>query len=125
MKTLKTTFAVILFFIASNNLIAQEEMVAKEESKVEMAKNFKLTVEKLTLTPEQQTSFKEIALKFGQKMKAIKTSDSDKKTKRQELKSLKTEKDAEIKSLLSEEQFKKYLEMQSERREKIKENRKK
>lgn len=125
MKTLKTTFAVILFFIASNNLIAQEEMVAKEESKVEMAKNFKLTVEKLALTPKQQTSFKEIALKFGQKMKAIKTSDSDKKTKRQELKSLKTEKDAEIKSLLSEEQFKKYLEMQSERREKIKENRKK
>jgi hypothetical protein len=120
MKNLKITFAIIVFSLVSNTIVAQEQKLEKEDRKIEMAKQFKIAKEKLALTPDQEIKFKEISLKFGDKIKEIRNSDEDKKTKFKQLKEIKSQKDAEMKAFLSESQFKTYLELLEERHDRMK-----
>ena len=120
MKKLKITFAVLFCILVSNAIVAQEQKSENEDRKVEMAKQFKLAKEKLALSPEQETKFKEISLKYSEKSKSIKNSDIDKSVKRKEMIQLKSEKNEEIKAFLSETQFKTYLELQKEKRDRMK-----
>ena len=120
MKNLKITFAIILFSLVSNSIVAQEQKLEKEDRKVEMAKQFKIDKEKLALTPDQEIKFKEISKKYGDKIKEIRNSDADKKDKFKQMKELKSQKDAEMNAFLSESQFKTYLELKEERHDRMK-----
>ncbi len=120
MKNLKITFAIIVFSLVSNTIVAQEQKLENEERKIEMAKKYRIAKEKLELTPDQEIKYKEITVKFGDKVKEIKNSDGDKKTKFKQLKELKSQKDAEMKAFLSESQFKTYLELKEERHDRMK-----
>ncbi len=121
MKKLKITIATVLLSMIGNLTIAQESSKMNVENKVEMAKQFKFAKEKLALSPEQETKFKEISLKYSEKFKSIKNSDKDKSVNRKEMKQLKSEKDSEMKAFLSESQFITYIKLQEERKDRIKE----
>ncbi len=125
MNKLKITIATVLLSMIGNLAIAQETPEMNVDNKIEMAKQFKLAKEKLSLTPEQESKFKEIALKYAEKFKAIKNSETEKRAKHKEMKQLKSEKDLEMKAFLSESQFKTYQELQQERKERMKDRKKK
>lgn len=120
MKHLKTAFAMLTFTLISNAIVAQETTPSPEEQKVEMAKQFKIAKEKLSLTPDQEIKFKEISKKYASKGKIIKDGEGDKKAKHKLLLELKSQRNAEMKTILSEAQFKTYLQLKDERRERMK-----
>ncbi len=120
MKNLKITLAVVLFSLVSTSVVAQERKLEKEETKVENAKHFKITKEKLALTKDEEVKFKEISKKYGDKIKEIRNSDADKSVKFKQLKELKSQKDEEMKAFLSESQFKTYLELKEEKHNRMK-----
>ncbi len=124
MKNLKITLAVVLFSLVSNTIFAQEQKLENEDAKVEMAKQFKIAKEKLALTPDQEIKYKEISKKYGDKVKEIRNSAADKSVKFKHIKELKSQKDAEMKTFLSESQFKTYLELREERHNKMKDKKK-
>ena len=121
MKNLK--FALIITFLLSlnSNVISAQE----NDKKAEIVAEMKMAKEKLALSDTQEITFKEITKKYGLKMKAIKDSDVDKRDKFKSMKSIRSEKNAEMKTLLSEEQYKAYIESQEERKAKMKDQKNK
>lgn len=125
MKNLKFTLALIIgLAISSNTIQAQTKPAMPEERKAEMANQLKMDKEKLALTKEQEASYMEISKKYGEKLKSLRGNEEERKAKMKEVKDLRDQKDAEMKVLLSEDQFKKYKEIQEERKEKMKGRRK-
>jgi hypothetical protein len=125
MKNLKFSILIILlvvFFSATTN--AQTENSMSEDQKEEMLQQMKISKERLALTATQEPTFREITKKYALKMKELKTSNEGKKDKFQKMKAIKNEKNAEMKTLLSDEQYKTYLTLQEERKEKMKERKK-
>lgn len=121
MKNLKITlFLTILFSINCTLLQAQQN-----DKKAEMIAEMKVAKEKLALSDTQEITFKEVTKKYGLKMKNVKDSDASKRDKFKNIKSLRDEKNAEMKTLLSEEQYKAYLELQEERMAKMKDRKNK
>ena len=121
MKNLK--FSLIIAFllsINSNTINAQEN-----DKKADVVAEMKIAKEKLALSESQEITFKEITKKYGLKMKAVKDSDEPKRNKFKSMKSIKEDKNAEMKTLLSDEQYKVYIELQEERIAKMKENKRK
>ena len=78
----------------------------------------------MELTPEQEISFKAINQKYAAEMKGLRQTE-DRRDKREKGKDLRNRKNEEIKEILSEKQFQTYLEIQKERKWKIKEKRNK
>lgn len=116
--------AATTFFLAAGNLQAQERKVLSEEEREEIVENAKINLEKLALTDGQKPSYKAINQKYAEKLKTLKLSEEDRRTKLKAAKAIQEEKNAEMKTLLNEAQYKTYLEMQAERRNKLKERRK-
>ena len=79
----------------------------------------------LHLSEEQKPKFKEITKKYAKQMKAVKDSGARPMRKYRKVKSIREDKNAEMKSLLSQDQYKVYLEKQEEMTKKMKERRKK
>ena len=124
MKKLKITVATALFaLLFSSNVHAQLPMQDAPNKKAEMAAQFKQDREKLGLNPEQETKFKEISMRYGQKMKALKSAEGDKKSKFGQFKELRDAKNTEVKALLNADQFNTYMKIQDERKAMRKENR--
>lgn len=112
MKNFKLSLIIsFLFALNSNAIIAQET-----DKKEEMIEQLKIAKEQLSLSEKQELSFREITKKYAIKLKEIKNNDSNKQDKMKMLKESRTAKDAEIKLLLTEEQYDKYLQMLEERR---------
>lgn len=119
MKNIKILFAAAVFLIAfSNSAQAQEKEVSKEK-KMELFRQYKENHARLNLTPEQQQPYKAIVKKYVVKMKDIKEKTFDKQLPLDSLKVLTTKKNAEMKALLSDEQYKTYLDIQGERKERM------
>ena len=76
----------------------------------------------LQLSEEQKPKFEEITEKYAKQIKAVKNSDGRRRSKYKKVKSIRKNKDAEMKSLLPKDQYKVYLEKQEEM---MKERRKK
>ncbi|MGK4568615.1 hypothetical protein [Flavobacterium sp. 3HN19-14] len=125
LKTSMTALAVGLLFSIGAKAQVQEEKKLTNEQKKEIVENMKVNVERLALTDAQKEPFKEITKKYAEKAKAIKAGDETKIEKLKAAKALKEEKNAEMKTLLSESQYNTYLEIQNERKQKLLENRKK
>ena len=116
MKNIKLAFIItFLFALHSNKAIAQDN-----NRKEEMIEQMKIAKERLSLSEQQEFTFREITKKYATKLKEIKNSDNSKRDKFKKLKEIKGAKDLEMKSFLSVEQYNTYLQMQEERKAQMK-----
>ena len=124
LKILSFFFA--LFLIGTNTTFAQSKAAnLTEEQKEEIKKNLDEYAAALHLSEAQKPKFEEITKRYAKQMKAVKDSGGRRLNKYKKVKSIRKNKDAEMKDLLSKEQYKVYLEKQEEMKKKRKERRKK
>ncbi len=125
MKNVKRVVACIMLFGCVVVMQAQDKKEMNEAQRQEFIDGLKADAAKLSLTEEQKAPFMEITRKYGEKMKEVNGNTAlSKIDKLKQVKSLRIEKDAEIKALLTEEQFKIYQGIVDERKEKRRERRK-
>ena len=124
LKILSLFFA--LFLIGTNTTFAQSKAAnLTEQQKEEIKKNLEEYNVALHLSESQKPKFEEITKRYAKQMKAVKASGGSRMSKYKKVKSIRKNKDAEMKLLLSKEQYKVYLEKQEELKKKMKERRKK
>ena len=111
-----------LFLIGTNTTFAQSRANnLPEEQKEEIKKNLEEYSVALDLSEDQRPKFEEITKKYAKQMQAVKDSNSRRMSKYKKVKSIRKNKDSEMKSLLSKGQYKIYLEKQEEMRKRMKE----
>ena len=124
MKNSKLIFALsLLFTLAFSSIQAQSKPKLSEEQKEAVVAQLKADKDRLALTKGQGEPFTEITKKYLSMMKDLKDSDQSRMEKLKALKEIQSQKNAEMKTLLSETQYATYLEIQKERRSKMKERR--
>ena len=126
MKTLKIlSLLFALFLIGTNTSFAQSKTAdLTEEQKEELSKNLEAYFDALNLTEEQKSEFEAITKKYAGQMKSLKDSGGSRFSKYRKMKSIRSNKNAEMKKLLSKDQYKVYLDKQEEMQKKMKERRK-
>jgi uncharacterized membrane protein len=126
MKSLKIlSLFIALFFISANTTFAQSKTAnLTYEQKEENKKNLEEYAAALSLSEEQQPKFEEITKKYAEQMKALKDNSGSRLSKYKKMKSIQINKNAEMKKLLSKDQYKVYLDKQEEMQKKMKERRK-
>ena len=120
MKNLKMILATVLFSVLfSNTIQAQDHPVLAPEKKEEIKNQMQANKDRLSLTPEQQVPYRGIIKLFAEKMRELRKSQLTTSEKMIKMQEINAERDAEMKNLLTAEQYKTYLELQEERRSKI------
>lgn len=122
MRYLKLLSVFLLFLISTNTGFAQST-APTDAQKEEMVQNQKAFMDELKLSEDQKIEFEAITMKYMPQMKAVGESDASKFRKYRELKAINKEKNAEMKELLSKDQYEMYLEQQKEMQKKMKEKR--
>lgn len=124
-KTILLAVAAGLFINASahaQQIQTREQKVATEQKKFTDKIKSKEYEERLALKEEQKQPFRDINKKYSEKMKAIKADEKGDKAERQKAATaLQTDKDAEVKGLLTATQYKTYLDIKEEKKEAKKE----
>jgi hypothetical protein len=92
-----------------------------DEQKEELAEKIEEYLKALNLSEEQKPEFEAITKKYVKQMKAVKESEDGKMKKYRKVKTIRDNKNAEMKDLLSEDQYNFYLEKHEEMKEKMKE----
>jgi len=122
LKVLSISFA--LFLIGINTTIAQTKANnLSEEQKEEIKRNLEEYAATLSLSDDQRSKFEEITKKYAEQMQALNNGGGRKLQKYKKVKSIRKNKNAEMKMLLSKEQYKVYLDKQEEMRNKMKQRR--
>ena len=122
MNTLTQSIVVMIVCFISISAAAQQDISSSER---EMMKDkFAADVERLDLTEEQKDDYLEISRRYGEQLKALRNSTAGRMQKYGELKSIRKNKDSEMKELLSKDQFKIYKDIQEERQAEMKARRK-
>lgn len=119
MKLLKTTFATLLFATLSTAAFAQDRPNLPEDQKQELVNFQQENIERLKLTAEQETTFREISTRYFREFRENKKADIRVTEKFRKVKDIQDRKDAEMKKLLNEEQYATYLVIQQERRDRM------
>jgi Spy/CpxP family protein refolding chaperone len=102
-----STFLLIVICFSS----AFSQTAKKDSTPEERAQRWTTWMkEQLTLTPDQETKIHFINQKYASLNEDLKTSTENRRAKFEELKERDKRKDAELKGVLTEEQFKLYLE---------------
>ena len=124
MKNSKLVFALcVLFTLGFTSIQAQSKPNLTQGQKEVVIALLKADKERLALTKEQEEPFMEITKKYLSMMKELKTSDADRMEKFKALRDLQSQKNEEMKALFTEKQYATYLDIQKERRAKMKERR--
>ncbi len=127
MKRLAILFALLVAFVA--NTFAQADAVpaplqTEKASRQDRKAKMKKAANQLGLSAEQKAKMKDIGLSLKGKMMAIKTDESlSKDQKKIQIGEIAKQHQADVKALLTPEQFTKWEEMKKGRREKMKEMR--
>jgi len=122
LKVSSISFALFLFGI--NTTIAQTKANnLSEEQKEEIKRNLEEYAATLSLSDDQRSKFEEITKKYAEQMQALNNGGGRKLQKYKKVKSIRKNKNAEMKMLLSKEQYKVYLDKQEEMRNKMKQRR--
>ena len=123
MKTFKLSVFVLILLI-SNVIFAQKEM-QNAKTPEERAKNqTKILTKACNLTEDQQLNVEKVLLNSILKLKELRSVKPTKRGERlAEIQAVKENQNTEIKKILSEEQYNKYLEVLEKQKERIKENR--
>lgn len=119
MNLLKTTFATLLFATLSTAAFAQDRPNLPEDQKQELVNFQQENKERLKLTAEQEEPFREISTRYFREFRENKKADIRVTEKFRKVKDIQDRKDAEMKKLLSEEQYATYLVIQQERRDRM------
>ena len=122
MKSSKKLWLFIaLLLVGSTNINAQTKREnLSDEQKEKIEKKVEEYAASLHLTAIQKTEFEAITRKYAEQMKAVRDSGGHKFKKYRKLKSIRKNKDKEMKQLLNQKQFKTYLEKQEERKQQLK-----
>ena len=125
MKSLKIlSLCLGIFFLAAHNCLAQDQAAKmSDEQKAQMAQNMEAFFDVLDLSDEQKTEFKAISQKYAKQMISVRDSDSSKMSKYKKVKSIRKNRNAEMKKVLTEEQYDAYLVKQEEIQKKMRERR--
>ena len=125
MKLLKVfSLLFALFLIGTNTTFAQSRANdLSKEQKEEIKKNIEEYASALDLSEDQRPRFEEITKRYAKQMKAVKDSGGRRMSKFKKVKSIRKNKDAEMKTILSKDQYKVYMEKQEEMKKNIKEQR--
>jgi len=94
-----------------------------EKQQEQMAESLEAYYAVLDLSEEQKTEFEAISKKYGAQMMEVRDGSGGKMQKYKQVKAIRKEKDAEMKALLSDDQYKVYLEKQEELQDKMREQR--
>ncbi len=120
MKNVKLILsAILLSSLFSVGVQAQEKAAVAPEKSQEAKSQGQQNVDRLGLTDEQQRSFREIIKRYAEQMRDVRKSVLTKEEKLTRLNEINLNRDAEVKVLLKEEQYKTYLQLQQERRAKM------
>ena len=119
MKLLKLTIVTLLFTTLSTTVYAQDRPNLPPEQMQELVNYQQENVERLKLTAEQQEPFREISTRYFREFRETKKSDIRVTEKFRKIKENQDKKDAEMKKLLTEEQYATYLVIQQERRDRM------
>lgn len=92
-----------------------------DEEKAAFKAEIKEKFQALNLSEEQKSKFEQIQTKYFDKMMEIQDSDKGRISKMKSLKAMQETKNEEVKAIMDKDQYKKYLEIQKEVREKMKE----
>jgi chloramphenicol O-acetyltransferase len=125
MKLLKVfSLFFALFLFSANTICAQSraENLTMEQKK-EIKKNLEENAAALNLSQDQKPKFEAITKKYAEQIKAVKDGGGRKLQKYKKVKSIRKNKDAEMKALLSKDQYNVYLEKQEEMKTKMKQRR--
>jgi hypothetical protein len=108
-------------------LLALLPMLAVAQSETEIGKTSEERAQQwtewmkkeLSITAEQEPGVQEVNMKYAQKAEELKAREGTKMEKFKELKAIDEAKDGELKSILSEEQFKVYQQKKEARQRKM------
>jgi hypothetical protein len=123
----KLTIRLFFCFLCSltfENVCAQESN-SKQVAGSDVTAATQAPVDRLQLRADQQIPYREIIKRYAMVMKEVRKSALPKEEKTRKLEILELEKEAEIKAVLSPEQFKVYLERKEENKSKYIDMRKK
>ena len=122
MKSLKIGFFFLATFLIgmSTSFAQATEASFTEEQKADMAQALESYYAVLALSEEQKGEFEAITKKYGKQMLAVKDSNIGKLQKYRKVKGIRSKKDAEMKKLLSKDQYQVYLDKQAELQKKMK-----
>ena len=125
MKLLKVfSLFFALFLIGINTSYAQSKADnLTDEQKEEVKKNLEEYAAALNLSEDQKPKFEAITKKYAEQMKAVKDGGGRKLQKYKKVKSIRKNKYAEMKALLSKDQYKVYSDKQEEMKTKMKQRR--
>lgn len=115
--------ALVLLIMAGINstACAQPEMNLSEEQKEAMQKELEVYATELGLSESQKPEFKNITVEYFSALKELKDGTQSRREKYKTMRSLKAEKNDQMKNLLSKEQYKVYKEHEKKQDEKMKE----
>ncbi len=126
MKALKIlSFFFALFLLGANTSFAQSQKTElSDEQKEELTQNMEEFLEVLNLSEEQKPEFEAITKKYAEQMKAVKEDGGSNFSMYRKVKSIRKNKNSEMKKLLSEDQYEIYLEKQEEMQKRMKDKEK-
>lgn len=119
-KQISTVMAAIVFLLSCTVVMAQNEEEMHAEKKESMNKEMEAFMDDLNLDDAQRAEFVALNDKYRTKIKSVKSSDADKETKKTEVMALKEQHNAEVKALLTEEQYEQYQMHKKKKKEKMK-----
>ena len=121
MKTPRHLLVVVLILIGTATKAQQNHYPGGESAN--MKDRIAANIEALELSEDQRAEFLEISRRYGEQMKALRNSNANRMEKYQELKSIRKDKNREMKALLSKDQYKLYKEMQARNQQEMKQRR--
>jgi Spy/CpxP family protein refolding chaperone len=115
MKTKKTLFIGLMIFAFTSVVMAQKEQSQSTEERVKQ--QTEQMVKDLNLTEDQIPTVEKINQKYAEKMETVRDQNQgNRENMRSEMRQLFEDRDAELKKVLTNEQFEIYKKKQEERR---------
>jgi len=103
-----------LILIITYSTVKAQSKEFSEEQITQIEEQLTIYNDKLNLSDEQKPKFEEITKRYAGQMLELKNSDKGRMTKFKEFKSIRSSKNAEMKKLLTEEQYAEFEAIQEE-----------
>jgi Spy/CpxP family protein refolding chaperone len=119
----KIAFTLFIYLIINNLAIAQNPNFQNRSAEEIAERQTKIMKDSLNLTEEQLPKVKAINLKYAEKMKELMSSEADQLTKMQDFQVLQSNREYEMKKVLTKDQGKLFTAMQERQRARMRERR--
>lgn len=120
MKIISSFSTMVIMTLASTfSVQAQEKKTEEKINTQEVTTKPQENKDRLGLTYSQQTPYREIIKRYAEEMREVRKSVLSREEKIEKLTLIDLKREAEIKSLLTVEQFKIYLELKEEKKSKM------